>query len=321
MVTPRGEGGAVLRSRRTTRAARRRRAGLLAAGLLAATTATAPAAVAAPPRAVVVPCGAVLTTSVRLAADVVCPDGRGLTLAADGIELNLNGHRLTGPGAGSTLTTGVLVEADGVVVRNGRVAGWASGVRAGVDRELRGGARETSSATVLGVRLEGNGTGAHAIDDGSLTVRGSRLVGNWLGGYAYHRGRLLVEGSTAERNDTGLFAYGDDRDGLVVRDSTVRGNRRSGVACGQSGDVVLERTTLQRNRIGLDLDACSARITGSAFVWNTAHAVVRLDFGDVLTARCTSATRDGGPLPFPVEPCEPGSAPPAASTGTGRPTG
>ncbi len=311
-----GRGGAVPRGGGTTRARTAPAAGLLATALLAA---SAPTATAAPPRAVVVPCGAVLTTSARLAADVVCPGGQGLTLAADGIELNLNGHDLTGPGAASTLTTGVLVEADGVVVRNGRVSGWASGVRAGVDRDLRL-ALQTSSATVRGVRLEGNGTGAHAIDGGSLSVRGSRLAGNGLGGYAYHRGRLLVEGSTAEGNDTGLFAYGDDRDGLVVRGSTVRGNRSSGVACGQSGDVVLERTTVQRNPVGLDLDACSARITGSAFVWNTVHAAVRLDLGDVLTARCTGATRDGGPLPFPVEPCGPGSAP-AASTGRGWPAG
>ncbi|NAZ88088.1 hypothetical protein GTR00_18600 [Kineococcus sp. T90] len=264
-----------------------------------------------------------LTRSVRLAADVVCPDGRGLTLAADGIELNLNGHGLTGPGTGpgSSTGTGVLVRARDVVVRNGHVSGWASGVRAGVDNDVRAGVDDdlrasapgTSSASVRDVRLAGNGIGAHAVDGGSLAVRGSRLVGNGWGGYAYHRGRLLVEGSTVELNHTGLLAYGDDRDGLVVRDSTVHRNRGSGVSCGQAGDVVLERTTVQRNPVGLDLDACSARVTGSAFVWNAVHAEVFLDFQDVLEVRCTSFTRDGGPVPFPVQPCVPGTAPPPAA--------
>lgn len=266
---------------------------------------------AAAPRAVALPCGAVLTHSVRLAADVVCPAGGvGLTLAADGVELNLNGHAVTGPGAGPATAggTGVLVDAEDAVVRNGRVTGWASGVRAGVDGELARNARETSSATVRDVRVEGNSIGVHALDDGSLAVRNSWLVGNWLGGFAYHRGRLVVESSTADRNDTGLFAYGTDRGALVVRGSTVRRNREVGVGCGQHGEVLLEDSTVQRNPVGLDLDACSARITGSAFVWNTTHAVVFLDFGNDLNAACTSSTRDGGPLPFPVEPCGPGSA-------------
>ena len=273
---------------------------------------------AAPPRAVVVPCGAVLTHSVRLAADVVCPAGGvGVTLAADGVELNLNGHALSGPGAGPAAAqgTGVLIEAENAVVRNGRVTGWASGVRAGVDDDLARSTRETSSATVRDVRVEDNSIGVHAIDGGSLAVRGSRLVGNWLGGYAYHRGRLVVEGSTADRNDTGLFAYGTDRGALVVRDSTVRRSREVGVGCGQHGEVLLESSTVQRNPVGLDLDACSARITGSAFVWNTTHAVVVLDFGNELAAACTSATRDGGPLPFPVGPCGSGSTSPGPPDG------
>lgn len=268
---------------------------------------------AAPPRAVVLPCGAVLTHSVRLAADVVCPAGGvGVTLAADGVELNLNGHAVSGPGAGPATAEGigVLVQAEDAVIRNGGVTGWASGVRAGVDDDLARSTRATSSATVRGVRVADNSIGVHALDDGSLTVAGSWLVGNWLGGYAYHRGRLVVEGSTADRNDTGLFAYGTDRGALVIRASTVRRSREVGVGCGQHGEVVLESSTVQRNPVGLDLDACSARITGSAFVWNTTHAVVVLDFGDDLSAACTSSTRDGGPLPFPVRACGPGSTSP-----------
>ncbi|MBB2902257.1 hypothetical protein FHR75_003088 [Kineococcus radiotolerans] len=257
-------------------------------------------AVAAVPRASVVPCGAVLTADVRLAADVVCPGGPGIVLAADGVELNLNGHRLVGPGLRFG-PTGVEVAAEDVVVRNGRISGWGVGVSAGSEVDQPGEPRPVSG-TVREVRLDGNRKGVEARVAGDLAVRGSRLDGNGWGGSAYVGSRLLVERSTVERNERGLHGFANADGGFAVRDSLVRSNG-TGIGCDQDADVSVTGTTVQRNGTGLDVSQCSAVVEGSRFVWNARHVSAYLLEGDVLAVRCTSFTRDGGPVGVPLEPC------------------
>ena len=282
-----------------------RAAGALAGGLLTTTPlASTTPATAAPPRAVVVPCGAVLTTSVRLAADVVCPGGEGLTLAADGIELNLNGHSVTGPGADAAAgTVGVRVRARDVVVRGGTVRGWTTGVLSGthyVEEAPEG----DVGGLVREVRLQANTTGVVSRAESSLTVRASRISGNGLGGHAWGRGRLLVEGSTVDANGTGFTAFEVEDGGFVLRGSTVRDSRGTAVSCDQDAVVVVERSTLQRNGAGVDAFLCSARIEDSALRWNGRHfASLHLVDHDRIEVTCTSFSRDGGPLPFEAEPC------------------
>ncbi|NAZ88720.1 hypothetical protein GTR00_21890 [Kineococcus sp. T90] len=247
-----------------------------------------------------------LTTSVRLAADVTCPGGSGtvgVTLAADGIELNLNGHALTGPGVRFG-TTGVRVAARDVVVRGGTVRGWSSGVSAG--REVDAPDEPVPGrGTVRAARVEGNTVGVDALVGGDLTVRGSRLAGNGRGGFAYVGGRLRVETSTVEGNDVGLAAFSNADGGFVVRDSLVRGNRGAGIACDPDGDFDVNGTTVQRNGTGLAVSLCSGRVEGSRFLWNGRHLDTYLVEGDVVTLACTTFTRDGGPVPLPVQPCAP----------------
>lgn len=260
-----------------------------------------PPPASAAPRATVVPCGAVLTTSVRLAADITCPDGRGITLAADGIELNLNGHRLIGPGTGTYGPIGIDIDARDVVVRNGRISAWSTAVSAGpeIDSPVE---RRVRSATLRSVRLDGNRTGADARVDGRLVVQSSRLDGNLRGGSAYVDGALTVANSTVERNGTGLHGFANDDGEFVVRDSVVRCNG-VGLSCSQDADITVRGTTVQRNGTGLDVDQCSGFVDRSTFVWNTRHVQAWLVDSDVLELSCTSFTRDGGPVGFPVEPC------------------
>ncbi|WP_337062223.1 hypothetical protein [Kineococcus sp. G2] len=289
-----------------------------AATLLAGALALAPSAAAAPPRAVTVPCGAVLTTSVRLAADVVCPEGDGVVLAADGIELNLNGHALTGPGTGAG-TVGVRVLARDVVVRNGTVAGWSVGVLAGtdpyddVDDEPEDGEQPVRAVVRQG-RLEGNGVGAAARLGGVLVVLDTWFTGNRLAGSASTGGDLFVGGSTADRNESGFRSAEVDGDGLVLRDTTVRRSRGAGVSCDQGGQASLKRTTLQRNGTGVDAFQCSVRIADSAFTWNGRHVTASLVEWDVVAFRCTTFTADGGPLGVPLRPCH---RPPGGDTSPG----
>ncbi|WP_432571211.1 hypothetical protein [Kineococcus sp. SYSU DK005] len=303
------------RSRTTgARTAGTRTAGVLsAAGALLATALLTPGtATAAPPRAVVVPCGAVLTTSVRLAADVDCPGGEGLTLAADGIELNLNGHRLTGPGAAGG-GVGVRVQAQGVTVRGGTVRGWGAGLDAGADYD-EGEPERPVSASVRAARFEGNGGAVTVGLGGGVVVRDTWFTGNRIAGSSIRGGQLIVERSTADGNGEGFSSFEVEPGGLVLRESAVRRSRGSGVGCGQGGWVDLHRTSLQRNAVGVNAFQCTVRIQDSAFAWNGRHVQASLVEWDVVAFRCTTFTADGGPLGVPLRPCH---QPPGGSTAPG----
>jgi Right handed beta helix region len=68
-------------------------------------------------------CGAVLTATITLTADLACPAGNGLTLGK-AITLNLGGHRFSGPHGG----TGVTLDPNGgSSVTNGTISGWGTG--------------------------------------------------------------------------------------------------------------------------------------------------------------------------------------------------
>ncbi|GAA0308709.1 hypothetical protein GCM10009528_27580 [Kineococcus aurantiacus] len=271
---------------------------MAAATVLTATPAAA-AAPAAVPRPSTPACGAVLTSSVRLASDVVCPTGGGLTLAADGIELNLNGHRLVGPGGQGR---GVVVAARDAVVRNGTITGWGTGVEAGPD-DPSVDTPPAVSATLRGLRVDRNTTGVRAGWEGALSVRDTWITGGGRGGESFFDGVLRLDHSVVSGNGIGLFSFSVGWDGLVVRDSVLRENSSAGLACGQDGHYDVARSTLQRNGSGVDAFECSGRVVDSRFVWNDRHVTGFLVDGDVMELRCNTYTRDGSPLEFPVTPC------------------
>ncbi|RSN11752.1 hypothetical protein DMB42_14405 [Nonomuraea sp. WAC 01424] len=71
-----------------------------------------------------VACGDVLTTNTTLTADLTCP-GDALTIGADNVDLDLNGHTITGSGTGKGLT---LFSRVGATVRNGTIGGFTHSI-------------------------------------------------------------------------------------------------------------------------------------------------------------------------------------------------
>ena len=66
-----------------------------------------------------VPCGTVVTRSIRVANDLTNCSGVGLEIRAHGVTLDLNGHTIDGA---SNQSTGVLVDGfDRAVVKSGRL--------------------------------------------------------------------------------------------------------------------------------------------------------------------------------------------------------
>lgn len=92
----------------------------VAAAFLITVALSTPAAAGPPP----VQCGAVLTADTALRADLTCP-GDALTVAADGITVDLRGHTIRGSGTGTGIT---IIEHHSVRIRNGTVTGFATDV-------------------------------------------------------------------------------------------------------------------------------------------------------------------------------------------------
>lgn len=95
---------------------------------VALTTSATPAAAGPPP----VQCGAVLTTDTTLHADLTCP-GDALTVAADGITVDLRGHTVRGSGTGTGIT---IIQHHSVRVRNGTVTGFATNVLVDIAQDV-----------------------------------------------------------------------------------------------------------------------------------------------------------------------------------------
>lgn len=79
-------------------------------------------------------CGAVITQDVTLTHDLTCPRD-GLTIAQDGVTLDLGGNTLKGPGLGAWTwpqpqlsSVGIRVTAKNVVIKNGRVENFGTAV-------------------------------------------------------------------------------------------------------------------------------------------------------------------------------------------------
>lgn len=172
-------------------------------------------------QAVTVRCGDTITTDVVLTRNLSCA-GDGLVVVASGVTVDLNGHRITGSGAGTglDLTWGL----EGVTVRDGTVRGFGSGID------------NVGTTRVDGVTFTDNGHGAVA-RGGRLEILDSSFRSNGIG--AGGVGTMDVSGSTFRDNGTGIQCFNAELD---VRRSRFTDNQQ-GLTTALCG-VVLEESTV-----------------------------------------------------------------------------
>lgn len=198
-------------------------------------------------------CGDTITTSVVLTTNLTCP-GNGLVVGADGLTIDLDGHRLTGSGVGVGIET-----ASDVTVINGTIRRFDVGINSWTDVQLRGvkiaqnrvgwtsrgGGGEVSGATfvsngagliagagpvtVTGSTFRANGTGA-SCGDADLVVTGSRFADNQTGIDGSVCG-TRIEGSTFVGGDVGLRLRNQGY-GMQVRGNTFA---RAGIGMSLTG--------------------------------------------------------------------------------------
>jgi hypothetical protein len=105
-----------------------------------------------------VKCGMLVSSNLTLTADLNCPsltdNGVALIVAWNGVQVNLNGHSITGAGKG----VGILVAgADNVTILDGEIRGFNVGVVVSLGKN----GDRAYSPQLTGLRLTGNNMGAY----------------------------------------------------------------------------------------------------------------------------------------------------------------
>ena len=188
----------------------------------------AAAVLAAPPAATpaILSCGDVVTANVTLDASMVgCTTG--LIVGADNVVVDLNGHSIVGIGPQAGGSGIEAVGRAGVVVRDGRISGFDSGVSMGfagsgnVVEGLRitdtnrgifvGGVNPTSTVRGNVVTASLNGV---VMVGGVATITGNRMAGILDGG---------IPGTPFSPRGVGVFCNGGSP-GTLVADNAVSGS-------------------------------------------------------------------------------------------------
>jgi Right handed beta helix region len=171
-------------------------------------------------------CGDVVTEDVTLDRSLHgCASG--LTVGADGVTIDLNGHAITGNGAGE----GVGIEAvdrTGVTVTNGAVRNFQAGVR------LVG----TSDSTIEQLVVRGTGDGI------VVSGEGNKVVGN----------KVVDSGS-------GITLIANDSARIIG--NKLHDLAGAGISCrgfGAQSDVLIEHNRSVRNEVGIGLFFCAASL-------------------------------------------------------------
>jgi hypothetical protein len=226
--------------------------------------------------------------SATLRADLTCPGPEpALTLAA-GVNLNLGGHTLSGPGSGLGIAVPVVGD---VTVRNGTLTGWGVGIQtAGTDD-----AGASGTVTVQNVTFDGNSNGidasgdlgsgrygkSHVVTRSEFTHNSRGILASWWTNVAVSRSHLADNG-TAVAVDSSNLAIADsvverNTSGITLIEASVSAQRtkfydngRALVVGFMSGATVAD-SLFKRSTVAVDGAGygSSFAATGSTFADNT----------------------------------------------------
>jgi parallel beta-helix repeat protein len=244
-------------------------------------------------------CGDTVTADTTLDADLVnCPN-HGIVIGADDITLDLNGHQIDGdaaPAAGcrprrELCDVGVVNAGhDGVVVRNGSVREFDSGVLVGGARHNRVVGINSSRNRFFGIVLGGaartvvrdsSGNDNPAPDGDGLGVFGShhlRIVDNSfrrnsLGVHVEDSSNVLIRGNVFSRNPGPAILMQADR-------NQVRGNRcyrnASCIIVGPGSRNVIAENRLFRDREGIAIEKGRGNLVARNVVLGVRTTGIRL---------------------------------------------
>jgi hypothetical protein len=153
-------------------------------------------------------CGDTITTNTTLSADIgPCPGHgfTGLTIDADHVTLNLNGHAIRGVGNDDTM--GVTSSHTGVTVENGTVAKWGA-----ANVSLSG-----PSSRVINLRVSGAFSAGIVVSGANGVISGNRVFSN---------GQVGIGGGGGGSQYTNNVLQSNGLDGLSVANAgLISGNK------------------------------------------------------------------------------------------------
>jgi hypothetical protein len=194
-------------------------------------------------------CGDLITTSTTLSADLGPCGGTGVTISADHVTLNLNGHRIFGTGPGGVQTNRV-----GVVVENGSVVGFSTDVALSGDSSrvmnVHVGSAATSGIDVTGKNDVISGNRVFGSDgDGIVgTGAGSQYTNNILQSSS-HSGLIVTDAASISGNkalnngESGIAFDHTTAGGLTVTNNLANGNHLNGITGAGAGDPTVVTLT------------------------------------------------------------------------------
>jgi parallel beta-helix repeat protein len=214
-------------------------------------------------------CGDTITRSTRVTVDLVnCPEN-GLVIAADGVVLDLNGHRVDGDGSSDGV--GIDVEGRrGVAIENGTVREFTEGVLAigGADVTIRritslqeghGGILVDGSrdVTIAGNVVRHSGAGIIVTRASRVRVARNRVSDSAFGGISvFESWHVAIAGNTVARcrTDVGIGLLQGSSQSVVVRNRVSRNGAGIVAADGASHNLIAGNT-VRRNDSGVVVDA------------------------------------------------------------------
>jgi len=208
-----------------------------------------------------VSCGATVLASLRLEDDLTCAGG-GLVAGADGIEIDLNGHSITGSGSG----IGIHVsDRTGVSIRGGTIANFTTGVQV----------QNSTQLSITGNTFANNGDGVDMMAGSTNTT----IKENWFAGSRTRAVMLrtstshnVVKENRFTANRVGILMFGPVE--TTVKENVVEGSDQAGIRVQviATGNLVAENV-VTGNPIGIDfLSGATGGAVGNVVGENTIHA-------------------------------------------------
>lgn len=239
------------------RSVRTRRRAVTLAGAVALVTG-AIMGIPAPAGAAALACGSTISTSITLTADLNCSGdttGNAITIGAAGVTVNLNGHKIVGPGPAASTDGIVDHQYNQVGIEGGAISGFSTSVN------LEGtSSTDLSGATLANLAVTSSGTGVYTnyvygvnVSRSSFNITGDAVSFNWASSSLATDNKVSTSGTafndcngtndTLSHNSITLLPTDSGGTGFYVMSTAkevIRANNVSGRNAGPSSDGIVD---------------------------------------------------------------------------------
>jgi parallel beta-helix repeat protein len=203
-------------------------------------------------------CGSTIVADLILDQDLTCT-GNGLTVGADGIKINLNGHTISGPGSGRGISLSLR---SGVSIQGGTIRNFESGVFVANSSEI----------TIKENLFTRNREGVFLNGSTLTTVKENAAWRNQMRGIMVRPSATrsstdnVIKDNLVVENPVGILLFGQPRN--TLKENRISWSSQAGILLtgfGASGNLVKENT-IGSSTAGIEFAVVGW--TGNTFVEN-----------------------------------------------------